>query len=138
MGVEIKSEHIDIGGSNVVLASVRGGKAVIGTCSAGYGAKRGDTSAQTRLFYIGNDPVAEILCPNHGSKSSDTEEPVCLPDGPVSGLSEKIWQTVARRRAERCCGLFEVEVSNGGMACVMPPFFHAPPYWKRKTKGEIP
>ena len=30
MGVEIKSEHIDIGGSNVVLASVRGGKAVIG------------------------------------------------------------------------------------------------------------
>ena len=46
MGVEIKSEHIDIGGSNVVLASVRGGKAVIGTCSAGYGAKRGDTSAQ--------------------------------------------------------------------------------------------
>ena len=28
MGVEIKSEHIDIGGSNVVLASVRGGKEV--------------------------------------------------------------------------------------------------------------
>lgn len=71
MGVEIKSEHIDIGGKNVLLMSVRGGSAVIGTCSAGYGAKRGDTSALTKLFYIGSSPVAEILCPNHGSKSSD-------------------------------------------------------------------
>ena len=91
MGVEIKSEHIDIGGSNVVLASVRGGKAVIGTCSAGYGAKRGDTSAQTRLFYIGNDPVAEILCPNHGSKSSDKLISLCTG---YSAMDDEIHDTL--------------------------------------------
>mgnify|MGYP000862594333 FL=1 len=91
MGVEIKSEHIDIGGSNVVLVSVRGGKAVIGTCSAGYGAKRGDTSAQTRLFYIGNDPVAEILCPNHGSKSSDKLISLCTG---YSAMDDEIHDTL--------------------------------------------
>lgn len=77
MGVEIKSEHVDIGGSNVILVSVRSGSAVIGTCSAGYGSKRGDTSVQTRIFYIGNNPVAEILCPNHGSTSSDKMISLC-------------------------------------------------------------
>lgn len=77
MGVEIKSEHIDIGGKNVLLVSVRGGSAVMGTCSAGYGSKRGDTSALTRLFYIGNDPAAEILCPNRGSRHSDKLISLC-------------------------------------------------------------
>lgn len=92
MGVEIKSEHIDIGGSNVVLVSVRGGKAVIGTCSAGYGAKRGDTSAQTRLFYIGNDPAAELLCPNHGSKNSDKLISLCTG---YSAMDEQIHDTLS-------------------------------------------
>lgn len=87
MGVEIKTEHVDINGTNIVLASVRGGSAVIGTCSAGYGAKRGDTSAQSRLLYIGNDPVAEILCPNHGSKSSDKMISLCAG---YSGMDEEI------------------------------------------------
>lgn len=91
MGVEIKSEHIDVGGKNVVLVSVRGGKAVIGTCSAGYGSKRGDTSAQTRLFYIGNDPVAEILCPNHGSKNSDKLISLCTG---YSAMDEEIHDTL--------------------------------------------
>ena len=91
MGVEIKSEHIDIGGKNVVLVSVRGGKAVIGTCSAGYGTKHGDTSAQTRLFYIGNDPVAEILCPNHGSKNSDKLISLCTG---YSAMDEEIHDTL--------------------------------------------
>ena len=92
MGVEIKSEHIDIGGKSIVLASVRGGKAVIGTCSSGYGAKRGDTSAQTRLFYIGNDPVAEMLCPNHGSKSSDKLISLCTG---YSAMDEEIHDTLS-------------------------------------------
>lgn len=91
MGVEIKSEHIDIGGRNVILVSVRGGKAVIGSCTAGYGAKRGDTSAQTRLFYIGNNPVAEILCPNHGSKSSDKMISLCTG---YSGMDDDIHETL--------------------------------------------
>lgn len=77
MGVEIKSEHIDIGGRSVILVSVNGGSAVMGTCSAGYGGKHGDTSAQTRLFYIGHNPAAEILCPNHGSKNSDKLISLC-------------------------------------------------------------
>lgn len=87
MGVEIKSEHIDINGNSVLLVSVRGGSAVIGTCSAGYGAKRGDTSAQTRLFYIGNNPAIEILCPNHGSKNSDKLISLC---GGYSFMDEDI------------------------------------------------
>lgn len=77
MGVEIKSEHIDINGNTALLVSVRGGNAVIGTCSVGYGSKRGDTSAQTRLFYIGNDPAVEILCPNHCNKSADKLVSIC-------------------------------------------------------------
>lgn len=77
MGVEIKSEHIDIGGKNILLVSVNGGKAVIGTCSAGYGTKRVDTSAQSRLFYIGSNPAVEMLCPNHGSKNSDKLMSLC-------------------------------------------------------------
>lgn len=87
MGVEIKSEHIDINGSTVLLVSVRGGSAVIGTCSAGYGSKRGDTSALTRLFYIGNSPAIEILCPNHGSKNSDKLISLC---GSYSFMDEEI------------------------------------------------
>ena len=61
MGVEIKSEHIDIGGSNVVLASVRGGKAVIGTCSAGYGAKRGEEEIMQILWRLGDAVVNDII-----------------------------------------------------------------------------
>lgn len=91
MGVEIKSEHIDITGRNVTLVSVRGGSAVIGSCSAGYGAKRGDTSALTRLIYIGNNPVAEMLCPNHGSKNSDKMISLCAG---YSGMDEEIHSTL--------------------------------------------
>lgn len=71
MSVEVKSEYIDIGGSNVLLVSVKNGSAVIGTCSAGYIQRSGDSTAQTRLFYIGNDPVVSLTCPNHGSKRTD-------------------------------------------------------------------
>ncbi len=91
MRVEIKSEHIDIGGRNVILVSVRGGSAVIGVCSAGYGARRVDTSTLTRLFYIGNSPVAEILCPNHGSLSSDKMISLCTG---YSGMDEEIHDTL--------------------------------------------
>lgn len=92
MGVEIKSEHIDIAGKGITLASVRGGSAVIGVCSAGYGAKRGDTSALTRLLYIGNNPVAEILCPNHGSRNSDKMISLCTG---YYGMDEDIHATLS-------------------------------------------
>lgn len=91
MGVEIKSEHIDITGRSVILVSVRGGSAVIGSCSAGYGVKRGDTSARTRLLYIGNNPVAEILCPNHGSSNSDKMIALCAG---YSGMDDDIHATL--------------------------------------------
>ncbi len=91
MSVEIKSERIDITGKTVTLVSVRGGSAVIGICSTGYGAKRGDTSALSKMLYIGNEPVAEILCPNHGTKSSD--KMISLYAG-YSGMDDEIHSTL--------------------------------------------
>lgn len=91
MGVEIKSEHIDISGKSVILVSVRGGRAILGTCSAGYGFKRGDTASQTRLFYLGKYPVAEIICPNHGSKRSDKMISLCTG---YAGMDDDIHNTL--------------------------------------------
>ncbi len=70
MSVEIKCEHIDVGGSSVLLVSVKGGSAAIGTFSMGCGYSR-DISAMMKMFYIGASPVATILCPSHGSKRAD-------------------------------------------------------------------
>lgn len=69
MGAEIKSETIDLNGKSVLLVSVRNGEAAIGTCSAGH--TGGAASSQTRLFYIGNDPIVNLICPNHGNKQLD-------------------------------------------------------------------
>ena len=71
MAVDVKSEYIDIGGQSVLLAAVRGGSAVIGTCSAGHTNVRGEISSVSRLFYMGTDPVVNLLCPNHGDKRSE-------------------------------------------------------------------
>ena len=71
MGVEIKSENIDINGSGVLLVSVREGGGIIGVCCAGHTVRTGDTSALSKLFYIANDPIINLLCPNGGSKRTD-------------------------------------------------------------------
>lgn len=71
MAVDVKSEYIDMGGQSVLLAAVRGGSAVIGTCAAGHTNVRGEISSVSRLFYMGTDPVVNLLCPNHGDKRSD-------------------------------------------------------------------
>lgn len=71
MAVDVKSEYIDMGGQSVLLAAVRGGSAVIGTCSAGHTNVRGEISSVSRLFYMGTDPVVNLLCPNHGDKRSE-------------------------------------------------------------------
>ncbi len=72
MAVEIKSENIDVGGSGVLLVSVKGGSAVIGTCTAGYCSRSPqDSTSVTRLFYMGNDPVVDIECPNNASPRTD-------------------------------------------------------------------
>lgn len=77
MGVEIKSEYVDLGGSNVLLVSVKGGKGIIGTCSAGHNLQRGDFSAINRVFYIGTDPVISMVCPNNGDKRTDCIMSLC-------------------------------------------------------------
>ena len=53
MGVEIKSENIDINGSGVLLVSVREGGGIIGVCCAGHTVRTGDTSALSSLSCAG-------------------------------------------------------------------------------------
>ena len=71
MGVDIKSETVDFEGKSALLVSVKDGGNAIGTCLAGNSDKSGSVSSMTRLFYIGNDPVINLICPNHGNKQSD-------------------------------------------------------------------
>lgn len=71
MSVEIKSDNINLGSGSVLLVSVKNGNAVIGTCSAGHPTHSKDSTSLTRLFYIGNDPVVSLQCPNNGSKRTD-------------------------------------------------------------------
>ncbi|MBE6901631.1 MAG: hypothetical protein E7478_04090 [Ruminococcaceae bacterium] len=71
MSVDIKSEYVAIGGTNVLLVSVKGGSAVFGTCSAGHNLQRGDISTLKRIFYIANEPVVVMNCPNNGDKRTD-------------------------------------------------------------------
>lgn len=71
MTVEVKTETIDLNGQSALLVSVKNGTDVIGTCSVGNVEKSGNTSSNTRLFFIGNDPVLNIVCPNHGKETSD-------------------------------------------------------------------
>lgn len=77
MAVEIKSENIDISGASILLVSVRDGGSVIGTCSAGYSPRSNDASSVNRLFYIGSDPVVNMVCPNHGNKRTDKLVSLC-------------------------------------------------------------
>lgn len=71
MGVEIKSETIDIAGQTVQLVSVRGGEEAIGTFTLGANGRDGGIGAITRLFYIGGDPIINMTCPNYANKKSD-------------------------------------------------------------------
>lgn len=87
MNVDIKSEHIELGGSNILLVSVKGGKAMIGTCSVGHNFKKGDTSSLNRVFYVGTEPVVSIVCPNNGDKRTDRMISVCPGYG---GMAEDI------------------------------------------------
>lgn len=77
MSVEIKTEHVDVGGSSVLLVSVKGGRGAIGYCSAGYSAQRGDVSKLNKVFYIGTDPVITMACPNNGDKRTDRIMSLC-------------------------------------------------------------
>ena len=71
MAADIKSETVELDGQNVVLISVKEGAGIIGTCSAGHLENTGSISTLTRLFYIGSDPVINLVCPNHANKVSE-------------------------------------------------------------------
>lgn len=71
MSAEVKSETIDLNGRSVLLVSVKNGEAAIGTCLAGHTDYSGNAGTQTRLFFIGTDPVINFICPNHSNKRSD-------------------------------------------------------------------
>lgn len=71
MAVEIKTDNIDIGGQSVLLVCVKGGGCIIGTCSAGHLAREKDFSSLTRIFYMANEPVVSLVCPNNASVHSD-------------------------------------------------------------------
>ncbi|MGN0679526.1 MAG: hypothetical protein ACI4JS_07685 [Oscillospiraceae bacterium] len=76
MSVEIKSETLTIGGTDATLISVKNGEAAIGTCNAGY-LGLGGVGTKTRLFFIGSDPIATVLCPNHGNEQTDKLISLC-------------------------------------------------------------
>ena len=69
--VEIKSETVDFGKQSALLVSVKDGNGIIGTCSAGNLDKAAVGNSRTRLFYIGGDPVINLVCPNRGNKRND-------------------------------------------------------------------
>lgn len=71
MAVEIKSETVDHNGQSTTLISVKDGAGIIGTCMAGHLEHTGNAGNKTRVFYIGSDPVIDLVCPGHGSKQSD-------------------------------------------------------------------
>lgn len=71
MAAEIKSEIVDINGKSILLVSVRNGESIIGTCCAGHVENNGNANSLTRLFYIGNDPIINVVAPNFGNKQSD-------------------------------------------------------------------
>ena len=70
MAVEIKSETIDFEGKSTILVSVKGGEAAIGVCSAGYNGL-GGASSVNKIFFVGNDPVLNIVCPSYANKQID-------------------------------------------------------------------
>lgn len=71
MSAEIKTETIDVSGKSVLLVSVKNGESAIGTCGAGHADHSGNLSNDTRLFYIGSDPIIDLICPSYGNKYSD-------------------------------------------------------------------
>ncbi len=69
--VDVRTETVDFDGQSALLVSVKDGSGIMGTCLAGYLGTSGSTNSRTRLFYIGNDPVISMVCPNRGNRQSD-------------------------------------------------------------------
>lgn len=92
MGVEIKSETIDVKGQKITLVSVRGGEEAIGTFSMGANPREGGMASLARLLYIGAEPVVSMICPNGGNKRSDKLMSLCQG---FHGYDRKIYDALA-------------------------------------------
>ena len=71
MSVDIKTETVDFDGKSALLVTVKDGSCIIGTCSMGCVEQSGNLSARLRMFYIGSDPVLNLICPSRANKQSD-------------------------------------------------------------------
>ncbi len=85
MSCEIKSEYVDLAGQSVLLVSVKNSTPIVGVCSAGRSTERANGASINKIFYMGNNPVINILCPNNGDKRSDKLMALC---NPMSGDTE--------------------------------------------------
>lgn len=71
MSAEIKSEIVDVDSHGVLLVSVKNGEGYIGTCGMGYVERMTSSmgNGQTRLFYIGKDPVVGMISAGNNKKN---------------------------------------------------------------------
>lgn len=92
MGVEIKSENIEVRGQNVLLVSVKGGENAIGTFTMGADLRNGGSGAITRMLYVGTEPVINMICPNGANKKSDKIMSICPG---YRGYEQKIYDVLS-------------------------------------------
>ena len=91
MSADIKTENIDLNGKSVLLVSVKNGEGVIGTCSAGHADHSGNRSNDTRLFYIGSDPIVNLICPSYSNKNADKLVSFCPG---YQGYDRKVYEVI--------------------------------------------
>lgn len=91
MSADIKTDTIDLNGKSVLLVSVKNGEGLIGTCTAGHADNSGNRSNITRLFYIGSEPVIDIICPSYGNKSADKLVSFCPG---FQGYDRKVYEII--------------------------------------------
>lgn len=91
MSADIKTETIDLNGKSVLLVSVKNGEGVIGTCNAGHADHSGNRSNDTRLFFMGSDPIIDFICPSYGNKTTDKLVSFCPG---FQGYDRKIYEVI--------------------------------------------
>ncbi|MCI7760033.1 MAG: hypothetical protein ACI4JT_05720 [Oscillospiraceae bacterium] len=91
MPAEIKTETIDLNGKSVLLVSVKNGEGLIGTCTAGHADHSGNRSNDTRLFYIGSEPIIDFICPSYGNKNADKLVSFCPG---FQGYDRKVYEII--------------------------------------------
>lgn len=91
MSADIKTDTIDLNGKSVLLVSVKNGEGVIGTCNAGHADHSGNRSNDTRLFFIGSEPIIDFICPSYGNKNADKLVSFCPG---FQGYDRKVYEII--------------------------------------------